>query len=178
MDDKGNYDFLTMVGKEINKIKNCFRKGLTKYNAVFDEDIFSDTMLKCYDKLQGTKITNDIAMRYFWISFKNNTLKINDRDRNHFDVVPYVSGDTIDEPYDNRYDILFEIINDCVATEFGAQIAGLWKKHVLEGSTYEELQKDCKIDNLHYQFRKIRDFIRHKLPETNKEFGDIVKELF
>lgn len=178
MGENGNYDFLTMVGKDIDRIKNCFRKGLLKFNASFDEDVFSDTMLKCYDKLQNTKITNDVAMRYFWISFKNNTLKTYDRYRNRYTIVSNVSGDTIDEPYDNRCDVLFEIISDYVAMEYGADVAWLWKKHVLEGATYEDLQKETNVENLHYRFRKIRDYVRTELPKINDEFREIINELF
>lgn len=173
------HEFLLMVGSDLNRIRNFFRKGLEKYQVAFDEDIFSDTMLKCVEKLNEKCIDADMAMHYFWISFKNNTLKAKEKSTNRVDDIDDACVTSIiDEPYDERKYILYDIIIDEVENEFGPELSNLWKQHILHDKSYEELQKITEIKNLHYCFRKIREFVRIKLPTLNKEFKEIKREIF
>ena len=174
------YDFLSLIGSDLNRIKNFFKKGLEKYNIRFDDDIFSDTMLKCAEKFNKTGFDKNIAMQYFWISFKNNSLKINQRHKWRYESMDDMSKyySIPNETYDNRTDIVYDIVMDYVSSDFNPEICNLWKMHVTQGYTYEDLEKMTEINNLHYQFRKIRDSIRTKLPDINPEFKKIIKEMF
>ena len=68
-------DFINVIGRGYYKIKNCFYKGLQKYGLYFDDDIFSETLIMCNNKLNGAQISDEDAIKYFWVSFKNNTIK-------------------------------------------------------------------------------------------------------
>ena len=46
-----------------------------KYNIQFDEDVFNDTYIKCYEILKNREITEEGVKYYFWVAFLNNTRK-------------------------------------------------------------------------------------------------------
>lgn len=176
----GGYNFLLTIGRDLNRIKNIFRKGLEKYNVAFDEDIFSDTMLKCAEKLNEKAIEDDTtSLKYFWTSFKNNSLKICEREKSKFENIDDTNvACIIDETYDDRMDITYDIIVNSVSEQFGKELCDLWMQHIINDKTYEELGKITEIDNLHYRFRKIRNYVRSELIIANNEFKEIIKELY
>ena len=60
-----NYDGFK---KEINTLGR-------KHNIKFDDDIFNDTYIKCYEILKNREITEEGVKYYFWVAFLNNTRK-------------------------------------------------------------------------------------------------------
>lgn len=175
MEGYNSCSFIDMVGRDFQKIRNCFMKGLHKYNMRFDDDVFSETLLKCNERLSGITIDYEIAIRYFWTSFRNNSLK---KKNNKIDYTDNINvHDSIpDTIYNPKMDIIYEIVFDAIAEEFGVILSTLWRDHIVYGKTYEELQEKTKIENLHYQFRRIRNYIRTTLPEINKDFKELINE--
>jgi hypothetical protein len=171
----GANEFLDMVGNNLTKIKNCFKKGLSKIDVNFDEDVFFDTMLKCYDKFNGLSMNDETAMHYFWVSFKNNSIK-KDNEINRYNELSDDYNNIPDITYNEHIDIIYDVIYDEISNIYGAEICDLWFMHILCGKTYEELEKISNIDNLHYIFRKIREHIRTKLPKTNQLFNEIIQD--
>lgn len=151
------------IAPRFNKIKNAFCDRIHNIGLHFDDDVFSQTIIQCNDKLSenndNTKITDDMLW-YFWKAFKNNTLrefkyarnKITDED---------IPEDIIEEEYDNSIDITFNEISNMIINKFGEELYQLFVLHA-NGTHYDELEKITNIQQIKYKFRKIREYIRKK----------------
>jgi hypothetical protein len=68
-----------ILNKVIIKNYDGFKKEIItlgrKYNIQFDEDIFNDTYIKCYEILKNREITEEGVKYYFWVAFLNNSRK-------------------------------------------------------------------------------------------------------
>ena len=171
----GTCRFLDIVGDNYTKIRNCFKKGLAKIDVPFDENIFYDTMLKCHDKLEGLSMNEETAINYFWVSFKNNSIK-KEKDIDKYCELNEDYNKIPDTTYNEYIDIIYDVVYDEVSNEFGKDVCELWLMHILCNKTYEELERISNIENLHYLFRKIRDHVRNKLPKTNRMFNEIIDD--
>ena len=96
---------------------------------------------------------------YFWMAFKNNTLREIGYIRNN--TTDQIPEDIIDEYDDEKID-LFDVVTKLIIDEFGEEIYQLFSLHA-NGMTYEELYKITKKENLKYIFRKVREYVRGKI---------------
>lgn len=67
--------FLDIVGEEYDALKENFRRIIVSEGMRFDEDVFSDTLLKCQERFDNEDVGRDDAVGYFWKSFRNNTIR-------------------------------------------------------------------------------------------------------
>lgn len=152
-------EFLTYVANNFKSIKNKFELQIKRVGLSFDEDIFSDTILKCNEKLKESNINDKEMLYYFWMAFKNNTLReIGYLRNNTTDQIP---EDIIDDDDEEKID-LFDVVTKLIIDEFGEEIYQLFSLHA-NGMTYEELYKITKQENLKYTFRKVREYVRGKI---------------
>lgn len=151
--------FLTYVANNFKTIKNKFELQIKRVGLSFDEDIFSDTILKCNEKLKESNINDKEMLYYFWMAFKNNTLREIGYIRNN--TTDQIPEDIIDEYDDEKID-LFDVVTKLIIDEFGEEIYQLFSLHA-NGMTYEELYKITKKENLKYIFRKVREYVRRKI---------------
>ena len=151
--------FLTYVANNFKTIKNKFELQIKRVGLSFDEDIFSDTILKCNEKLNESNINDKEMLYYFWMAFKNNTLREIGYIRNN--TTDQIPEDIIDEYDDEKID-LFDVVTKLIIDEFGEEIYQLFSLHA-NGMTYEELYKITKKENLKYIFRKVREYVRGKI---------------
>jgi hypothetical protein len=42
---------------------------------------------------------------------------------------------------------------------------------------YEDIEKESGITNVHYQFKRIRKYIREEIPEKNPRFKELMRTL-
>ena len=140
-------------------IKNKFELQIKRVGLSFDEDIFSDTILKCNEKLKESNINDKEMLYYFWMAFKNNTLREIGYIRNN--TTDQIPEDIIDEYDDEKID-LFDVVTKLIIDEFGEEIYQLFSLHA-NGMTEEELYKITKKENLKYIFRKVREYVRRKI---------------
>lgn len=152
-------EFLTYVANNFKTIKNKFELQIKRVGLSFDEDIFSDTILKCNEKLKESNINDKEMLYYFWMAFKNNTLREIGYIRNN--TTDQIPEDIIDEYDDEKID-LFDVVTKLIIDEFGEEIYQLFSLHA-NGMTYEELYKITKKENLKYIFRKVREYVRRKI---------------
>ena len=132
--------FLTYVANNFKTIKNKFELQIKRVGLSFDEDIFSDTILKCNEKLKESNINDKEMLYYFWMAFKNNTLREIGYIRNN--TTDQIPEDIIDEYDDEKID-LFDVVTKLIIDEFGEEIYQLFSLHA-NGMTYEELYKITK----------------------------------
>lgn len=147
--------FLEYIGNNFDKVKNKFEEYITNMGHTFDEDVFSETLLKCDTKMKDKEITGSEMQSYFFMAFKNNTLREKKYARNNTtDKIP--ENLLEEEPYDE------EVINDItrlIIENFGTELYGLFLLHA-NGKKYKELEEMTTLKNLKYKFRKIREFVR------------------
>lgn len=160
-DDAG--PFLFFISKRFFEIRNNFKIKILHLGFCFDEDIFSETLLKCNEALSKYSLNNDNMLFYFWRAFKNNTLRDLTYSRNKLrsefpiDVIEKVEVNIIDE--------YFEKISRQIIQNFGYEAYNSLILHT-NGMPYETLCNITNINNLKYRFRRIREYIRQRLPKT------------
>lgn len=111
--------FLNYINDHYNELKNKYFKFCQEKQYTWDEDIFSDTIIKCYESIvkRGIKDKSPQGIEnYFFMAFKNNIMnerrysRIKKRDYN-------ITSDNINELYENWYNSNFsdarvKIVND------------------------------------------------------------------
>lgn len=159
-----NNKFIEFVGEHLNVLKGKFATQIRKLGYDFDEDIFSDTIVKCNEKFFDDEALENEMENYFWASFKNNTM----RELNYYwsrnkvsdeNITDEVMGSTED---DNIKEDVYEeyiIVSNMIIKEFGIQLYKLFSLHA-NGTEYDELIRESNIKDLKYQFRKIREYVR------------------
>lgn len=169
-----NYEFLRMVNEHYKEIKNMFILNVNKLKMSFDEDIFHDTIIKCGEVYKDD--TNDYKKikAYLWVSYKTNLINKLERTKRMESFEELTDFDIIDEDYIPEMDEMMDIVRYELYQEFNADIVNIWFKHIIENKEYDELEEESEIHNIHYQFKKIRKFIRYELPKKNKRFKEIM----
>ena len=156
--------FFSCVSEKFYEIKNRFKTKILHLGFIFDEDIFSDTLLKCNDTLSKRSLDRSKMIFYFWTAFKNNTLRDLKYSRNKLrsdfpeDIVDEIDFETITED--------FEKISKMIILEFGEELFEYFVLHT-NGMSYEKLYKLSNIDNLKDKFRRIRDYVRKNFSRDN-----------
>lgn len=169
-----NYGFLEIVSGHYKEIKQCFILNTNKLKIEFDEDVFHDTIIKCGEIYKDD--TNDYkkVKAYLWVSYKTNVLNKLKRTKRMECFEELTDFDNIDEEYIPEMDEMMDIVRYELYQEFDADIVDLWFKHIVENKEYKELEEECGIHNIHYQFKRIRKFIRYEMPLKNKRFKEIM----
>lgn len=148
---------MCVISENFQKIKEKFKISIKRIGLSFDDDIFSDTIIKCNNKLSSMSLTKQEMISYFWIAFKTNTLR----------DIGYLRNKTTDEIpeeiYDEEYidDTLFDDVSKEIINTFGEELYQLFSLHA-NGMDYEQLKKISDRDDLKYKFRRIREHIRNK----------------
>lgn len=156
MDSTKDNSFMESISNHFNSIKEDFRCKITRIGLSFNEDIFSDTIIKCNNNLKDRKCNQNDMISYFWQAFKNNTLRELYYSRNK--LTDELSIDIKDDIQENNL-IDFDRVSKMIIDEFGCDLYQLFVLHA-NGTSYEELDKLTDIHNLKYKFRCIRKYVR------------------
>lgn len=173
---KPNDVFLQKLGEKYEEVKKTFIVNMKKEKMGFDEDLFQETLIKCSETYKDD--VNDIKKikAYFWVAFRTNTIKKLSRVK-HVENIDEIDFDMIDEEYNPDIDEFVDIAKEELYDEFGEEITDLWIRHVVESLDYDEVEKESGIRNVHYQFKKIRKYIREEIPKKNPRFKELLKTL-
>lgn len=148
--------FLDFIAKNLRSLIKSFKEKIAKSGLNFDEDVFSETMLKCNEKLKGKNLPDEEMASYFWVAFKLNTLRELKYLRNNTtDIIPDSSNEE-NLPFNEEK---FEKVSNIIIKHFGERLYTLFAMHA-NGMSYNELGKITDVNKLKYQFRKIRDYVR------------------
>lgn len=184
--------FMHYINDNYNYLKFKYINFCREHNYVFDEDIFSDTILKCYDainkkgKLEDT--TDQGIQNYFFISFKMNLKREGQyarnqkRDRN-------IDSDSINELYeswynDNNVSAMEKIKSDLfkdfsvlyimtvVEDNFDTEHFYLFKLKTLGNLTYKQLQDKTKIKASRQKVINVKNWLKDNVTK------DMIKSAF
>lgn len=172
-----NEVFMERVAEHYYEIKKSFMINAQAMKMEFNEDIFHDTLLKCSVTYKDDVDDYKKIKAYLWVSYKINVLNKLQRTKHMEDIDSLVDFDIIDEEYIPEIDEMFEIVRTALTEEFGEYITNIWFEHIVMEKEYEDIEEEYGIKNVHYQFKKIRKFIRTELPKRNRKFAEIVRNL-
>ena len=169
-----------ILEKRFHEIIFNFQKASRKNGIVFNEDIFMDTYIKCSKKLNDKNMNETQIIQYFWTAFVNNTKKSYRDKKTHIDIDEYEEIlDIIDEPYDDRRCKVYDIITKYVEDNFTKEEYKTWFLHFVENKSYNDLiNMGYNNINFHNVFRNINNHIKNNLPKENKEYKEIINEIF
>lgn len=157
--------FLNYINNHYQELKNKYWKFCQEKQYTWDEDIFSDTILKCYDcivKKGGLKDKTPQGIEnYFFKAFKNNIMnerrysRIKKRDNN-------ISSDNINELYENWYNSNFSDARVKITNDLFKDFSIL----------YIMTQVEDNFDNEHFYLFRVKTLVPEmtfkKLAETTK----------
>lgn len=165
-----SFDFI--ISESFYEIYENFKIGLKRRGLKFDDDIFSDSYLKCVETLKNKELTKKEAIKYLWVAYINR-LKMPDKIK--FESFDSIKHNIEDEEYDNDIDEIYNILFIYLRKNFSEKLIEAWRLHFEKGLTYKEL-KDMGYDyNFNPEFKKIIRYIRNKLLKDCKEYYELTK---
>ena len=175
----GTILFRNIMDEHFYEIQNNFKCASAKHGFAFDYDIFIETYEKCNTILINKELTKEQIIQYLWVAYINNMKKNHIKQSKITKVDLEEAEEIIDEPYDNRRLLIYDTIIKYVETNFPKNEFKAWYLHLTENKTYDELEKMGYTNiNFHNSFRNINNHIKNKLPRENKQFKNLVKEIF
>ena len=193
--------FLNYINDNYNKLKNKYWKFCQEKQYTWDEDIFSDTILKCYDAIikKGElkdKTTQGIES-YFFMAFRNNIMnerrysRVKKRDNN-------INSDNINALYEVWFnetycDARMKIVNDLfvdfsilfiltmVESNFDNEHFYLFKlKTLVPNMTFKKLQETTKIKSSRKKVLEVTHWVKDNITKEDirnlfyEMYGDII----
>ncbi len=155
-------EFINFINDNYDYIKN---KISTVSKTKFNEDVFHDTIIKCYNLLIDDKINvpkESDALAYLYTAYKLNIYRY----RLYSNNKPKLEIEETYKIYDNDSEckcdiaLIFENLNK----KFSKDIIEVYFEYVL-GSSINHLQEKYKIKNLKYKFKNITAYIKNKWSE-------------
>ena len=200
MSDKDK--FMHYINDHYNHLKYKYINFCKEKGYVWDEDIFSDTILKCHDAIEKKGKLNDTTdygiESYFFISFKLNLKREGQyarnqkRDRN-------IDSDSINELYEDYYnknnsssaqkvykdlfqDFSVLYIMTVVEDNFDQEHFYLFRLKTLGNLTYKQLQDKTKIKASRQKVINVKNFLKENVKKEdiksafNAMYGDLLPE--
>lgn len=166
--------FLRVVGEHYDEIKTKLKINAQTIKMPFDEDVFHDTIIKCSEIYKDDVNDYKKVKGYLWVSYKINILNKTQRTRHMENIDELVDFDIIDEEYVSEMDEFYDLVKEELMKVFDEKIVNLWFEHVCNGKQYDEIEG---VNNVHYQFKKIRTYIRNEIAVNNERFIELAKIL-
>lgn len=172
-----DYAFMETVSAHYDEIRRTFIGNMGGLKMDFNEDVFHDTLLNCCRVYKDDPENVEKVKAYFWVAFRTNMLNKRKRTKRMENIDELEGFDIIDEEYVPEMDELFELVRNELYKEFGQETSDIWLRHVTMNESYEKLQAESNMHNMHYQFKKIRKYIRTELPKKSVRFNELLGAL-
>lgn len=175
-----NNIFFRSVNNRFKSFKTKIKRLSHQSKIVFDEDIFMDTIIRCYETFSNCQATDDDIDNYFWKAYKLNLYSSFSKSSN----VSEISIEECDSPfniigdeYNSEIDEIVSLIKEEVKEKFGYKIFDSWILHICNGYTYEDLENEGYSDlNLHNEFKKIKRYILNNFIKKNNKIKNLLIE--
>lgn len=158
--EKRAKEFLDLAGK-------LYEQNKRKWSNIvedFDEDVYSDTIIKVYDSiLKGADTEGDLK-GYWFKSFKNNIIKKQSKDVETVDAEKTLKEK---EEEENNINIYYSTISDIllkVKHKFGRKTFEVFRMYLLCNMSYERLDELTGLDSKE-RISKVRKWLN-----GNKDF--------
>ena len=191
-----NTTFINYINDHYDELYYKYRQFCKEKNYAWDEDIFQDTILKCYEaierkgKLEDT--SNQGIENYFFISFKMNLKREGQYARNQKRDLNY-SSEKISSAYEDFYNktktpAIDKIKNDLfvdfstlyimmkIEDNFDNEHFYLFKLKTLCGYTYKQLADKTRIKGVRQKVLDVKNWLRDNVKK--EEVKDAFYELY
>ena len=191
--------FLDYIAKHYTKLKYKYVNFCKEHNYKWDEDIFSDTILKCYEAIRKKGKLNDTTPQgienYFFIAFKLNIKREGQYARNQKRDMN-ITSDDINEAYetwynDNHITSLEKVKSDLfkdfsilyimmvVEANFDQEHFYLFRIKTLGNLTYKQLQERTKIKASRQKVIDVKNWLKENVTKNDikREFNQIYGNL-
>lgn len=176
--------FLTYINNHYTQLKNKYKAFCREKQYDWDEDIFSDTILKCFDSISKKGKLNDTTNQgienYFFRSFKQNIqrekqyCRVSKRDMN-------ITSDNVFQLYDEWYNEenmpeKTKLLNDLwkdfatlyilmkVEDNFDGEHFLLFKlKYLVPQMTYKKLQEKTQAKKCRQKVVNVKNWVRENV---------------
>lgn len=192
--------FIKYINDHYDLLKNRYRRFCSEKHYDWDDDIFGDTIVKCYDAIERKGGLNDHTDQgiedYFFRSFKQNLqrekqyCRVAKRDYN-------VTSDEVNQLYEDKYNrdndsSLIKLKNDLyidfatlyimqrVEQEFDGEHFLLFRLKTLCNLTYRQLQDKTRLRGVRQKFLTVKNWVKSNVSkqEVNDAFylmyGDLL----
>lgn len=187
-------EWMTLIGNEYEKIKEACRINSLKQGREWNEDVFSDSIVLCYDCIcrNGLKDrTSQGSRNYLFNAYKTNII--------HDKVTPYNSRKVDDDEIVSNYDPLDEgdceekvrnqLYNDFATLKIlelaeancdGLSFYCFRLKHLLPKISYNKLVKLTNIKNAKARVKSVTEWLKLNVTEAEliEEFDKTIGDDF
>lgn len=187
-------EWMALIGREYDTIKEACRVNSLKQGREWNEDVFSDSIILCYECIcrNGLKDrTSQGSRNYLFNAYKTNII--------HEKVIPYNSRKVDDEYFINNYDPLDEceaqtksktqLYNDFATlrllelAEANCDSLSFYcfrLKHLLPKMSYNKLIKLTNIKNAKARVKSVTEWIKENVTEAEliEEFEKTIGDDF
>ena len=192
--------FIRHISEHYDELKAKYKTFCGQNNYQWDEDIFSDTIVKCYDAIAKKGALNDKTdqgiQNYFFISFKMNIKREGQYARNQKRDLN-VTSDNINAIYEewfnethttSRQKLLSDLWKDfsvlyimsVVEENFPPEDFYLFKLKTLCSYTYKQLQEATKEKRVRQRIVDIKNWLKANVKKDdvkevfNQIYGDLI----
>lgn len=191
--------FINYINDHYDLLRNKYRKFCQEKHYEWDEDIFSDTIIKCYDAIERKGSLNDVSDQgiqdYFFRSFKQNVqrekqyCRVAKRDFN-------LSSDEVEMLYEEQYNRLNDSSTQKLKNDLYVDFATLYimrkveehwdgehfylfKLKTLCNLTYKELQEKSHMKGCRQKFLNVKNWVKENITkdEINQAFYELYSDL-
>ena len=191
MDNKLTADkFLNWVGEHHDELQYRYKKFCSNHRLIYDDDVFSDTILKCYNLIEKNGINDDSEKGYddyLFVAFRNNLKREKQYSRNAKKKEIENVNDKYEDYYNNTNDsptkkILKDLKEDYstlyiinkVEENFPKEYTYCFKLKFLYKLTYKQLQKLSKVKNSRQKVIDVIHWLKENL--SKQELDDAFNE--
>ena len=160
--EKRAKQFLELTGELYIKNKEKWSKMLSN----FDEDVYNDTIVKCYDSILKGADTEGDLQGYWFKSFKNNLNRnkeySNNRNKVDADVMDLLKDKECEEETINLY---YSAISDIllkVKHNFNRKTFEVFRMYLLCNMSYEQLDNVTGLCDCKERISKVRKWLNGK----------------
>lgn len=194
MNEHQQEEYIGIIGANYERLKDKFKRFCKNQHYQWNEDVFSDTILKTYE-LIGKKGLNDLSPdgieNYLFMAFKQNTKreKVYYRNRQKAEIEDLnVAYDDYynqhNEPANNKilrdlkedFSVLYVIRK--VEQNFDEEHSYCFKMKYLYKLTYKQLQEKCAKMNIRNSRQKCIDVMRWSKENITEQEVEKAFELF
>lgn len=195
--EQHNKLFLNYINDHYTLLKNKYRKFCIEKQYDWDEDVFSDTILNCYNAITKKGQLNDTTAQgienYFFRSFKQNIqrekqyCRVSKRDLNY-------TSDSLNIAYENWYNETKDSAINKIRTDLYKDFAVLYIMHRVEDEfdqehfrlfnlktmipnmTYKKLQEKTHCTGCRQKVVNVKNWVKDNI--SKKEIGDAYQRIY
>ena len=195
--EQHNKLFLNYINDHYTLLKNKYRKFCIEKQYDWNEDVFSDTILNCYNAITKKGQLNDTTAQgienYFFRSFKQNIqrekqyCRVSKRDLNY-------TSDSLNIAYENWYNETKDSAINKIRTDLYKDFATLYIMHRVEGTfdaehfrlfnlktmipnmTYKKLQEKTHCTGCRQKVVNVKNWVKDNV--TKKEITDAFQRIY